>query len=140
MLFRSERIRTALGGVQSVLVRVDDIDQGLDVVNAYAAEHLELIVKNPVEISSKIRNAGAVFLGAYSPVSLGDYSAGSNHVLPTGGCACHSSGLSVQTFLKGVSFIEYTERAFKDISANVITLANAEDLPAHGEAMKARFE
>lgn len=136
----SERIRTALGGVQSVLVRVDDIDQGVDVVNAYAAEHLELIVKNTVEISSKIRNAGAVFLGAYSPVSLGDYSAGSNHVLPTGGCACHSSGLSVQTFLKGVSFIEYSERAFKDISANVITLANAEDLPAHGEAMKARFE
>ena len=136
----SERIRTALGGVQSVLVRVDDIDQGLDVVNAYAAEHLELIVKNPVEISSKIRNAGAVFLGAYSPVSLGDYSAGSNHVLPTGGCACHSGGLSVQTFLKGVSFIEYSEKAFKDISANVITLANAEDLPAHGEAVKARFE
>ena len=123
-----------------MLVRVDDIDQGVDVVNAYAAEHLELIVKNPVEISLKIRNAGAVFLGAYSPVSLGDYSAGSNHVLPTGGCACHSSGLSVQTFLKGVSFIEYSEKAFKDISANVITLANAEDLPAHGEAIKVRYE
>jgi histidinol dehydrogenase len=136
----SQRIRTALSGIQSVLVLVDDINQGIDVVNAYAAEHLELIVNNPRDVSAKIRNAGAVFLGAYSPVSLGDYSAGSNHVLPTGGCACHSSGLSVQTFLKGVSFIEYSEKAFKDISANVITLANSEDLPAHGEAMKARFE
>ena len=87
-----------------------------------------------------IRNAGAVFIGRFSPVSLGDYSAGSNHVLPTGGCACHSSGLSVQSFLKGVSFIEYDEKSFIDIAANVITLANSEDLPAHGEAMSARLD
>ena len=91
-------------------------------------------------VASKIRNAGAVFIGRFSPVSLGDYSAGSNHVLPTGGCACHSSGLSVATFLRGLHFIEYGEEAFTEIAETVITLANSEDLPAHGEAMTARFE
>jgi len=134
-----DRIRTALAGVQSAIVLVDSIDQGIDVVNAYAAEHLELITLDPRATAAKIRNAGAVFLGRFSPVSLGDYSAGSNHVLPTGGCACHSSGLSVQTFLKGVTFIEYNESAFLDVAANVILLANSEDLPAHGEAMSARI-
>ena len=135
-----ERIDIALNGIQSALVLVDSIDHAVDVANAYATEHLELMVKNPHAIAEKIRNAGAVFLGSYSPVSLGDYSAGSNHVLPTGGCACHSSGLSVQSFLKGVNFIEYDKSAFEAIAENVITLANSEDLPAHGEAMKARFE
>jgi histidinol dehydrogenase len=136
----SERIRTALTGIQSAAVLVDSISQGLDVVNAYAAEHLEIQTQNSRRDADAIRNAGAVFIGRFSPVSLGDYSAGSNHVLPTGGCACHSSGLSVQTFLKGVHYIEYEEGAFTDISATVITLANAEDLPAHGEAISARFE
>ncbi len=136
----SDRIFTALSGKQSAIVLVDSISQGVDVVNAYAAEHLELIVANPETTALSIRNAGAVFLGKFSPVSLGDYSAGSNHVLPTGGCACHSSGLSVQSFLRGLTFINYSESAFRDIAANVIILANAEDLPAHGEAMSARFE
>ncbi|CAB4888267.1 unannotated protein [freshwater metagenome] len=135
-----ERIREALSGIQSAIVLVDNEAQGIDVVNAYAAEHLELVTKNPELTAQSIRNAGAVFLGRFSPVSLGDYSAGSNHVLPTGGCACHSSGLSVQSFLKGVSFIQYSESAFRDIANNVITLANSEDLPAHGEAMSARLE
>ena len=134
-----ERITTALEGIQSALVLVDSIDQGIDVVNAYAAEHLELIFSGARERSREIRNAGAVFIGRFSPVSLGDYSAGSNHVLPTGGCACHSSGLSVQSFLKGVTFIEYNEAAFIEISKSVITLARAEDLPAHGEAISARL-
>jgi len=136
----SERISAALSGVQSAIVLVDSIEQGIDVVNGYAAEHLELHVKDLEAVSAAIRNAGAVFVGRYAPVSLGDYSAGSNHVLPTGGCACHSSGLSVQTFLKGVNFIQYDEASFTDIAATVITLANAEDLPAHGEAISARFE
>lgn len=136
----SDRIRTALTGVQSAAVLVDSISQGLDVVNAYAAEHLEIQTINAAKDAEQIRNAGAVFIGRYSPVSLGDYSAGSNHVLPTGGCACHSSGLSVQSFLRGIHYIEYQEAAFTDISATVITLANAEDLPAHGEAITARFE
>jgi len=135
-----ERIRSALSGKQSAIVLVDSMAQGVEVANAYAAEHLEIQTVNSKEVSGQIRNAGAVFIGIFTPVSLGDYSAGSNHVLPTGGCACHSSGLSVQTFLKGVSFIEYDENAFTQIAANVITLANSEDLPAHGEAMSARFE
>jgi histidinol dehydrogenase len=136
----SERVRTALSGIQSAAVLVDSIDQGLAVVNAYAAEHLEIQTVHARRDANEIRNAGAIFIGRFSPVSLGDYSAGSNHVLPTGGCACHSSGLSVQTFLKGLHFIEYEKDAFTNIASTVITLANAEDLPAHGEAISARFE
>ncbi len=136
----SERIATALSGIQSAIAIVDDVAQGIDVVNAYAAEHLEIQTKDARGDSAKIRNAGAVFIGPFTPVSLGDYSAGSNHVLPTGGCACHSSGLSVATFLRGLHFIEYSESAFRDIAPTVITLAQAEDLPAHGQAMSARLE
>jgi histidinol dehydrogenase len=135
-----ERITAALSGVQSAIVLVDDMKQGVDVVNAYAAEHLEIQTKNAKEVAEKIRNAGAVFIGRFSPVSLGDYSAGSNHVLPTGGCACHSSGLSVQTFLRGLHFIEYSEKAFTNLVPTVVTLANSEDLPAHGQAMTIRLE
>jgi histidinol dehydrogenase len=136
----SERIKEALTGIQSACVLVDSTEHGLEVANAYAAEHLEIQTKNSANDAEQIRNAGAVFIGRFSPVSLGDYSAGSNHVLPTGGCACHSSGLSVQTFLRGLHFIEYNESAFTDIAPTVITLANSEDLPAHGEAMSVRFE
>ncbi len=136
----SERIREALSGIQSAIAIVDSIEQGIDVVNAYAAEHLEIQTVDARIDAGKIRNAGAVFIGRFSPVSLGDYSAGSNHVLPTGGCACHSSGLSVQTFLRGLHFIEYDEAAFLEILPTVITLATAEDLPAHGQAMSARLE
>ena len=135
-----ERIKAALSGIQSAIVIVDDMKQGIDVVNAYAAEHLEIQTKNSREDAAQIRNAGAVFIGRFSPVSLGDYSAGSNHVLPTGGCACHSSGLSVQTFLRGLHFIEYGEKAFTDLVPTVVTLANSEDLPAHGQAMTIRLE
>lgn len=136
----SARIKEALTGVQSAFVLVDSTEHALEVANAYAAEHLEIQTKNSAKDAEMIRNAGAVFIGRFSPVSLGDYSAGSNHVLPTGGCACHSSGLSVQTFLRGLHFIEYDEKAFTDIASTVITLANSEDLPAHGEAMSARLE
>ena len=135
-----DRIEAALTGEQSAIVLVDDLEQALEVANSYAAEHLELQVENPAAASQKIRNAGAVFLGRFSPVSLGDYLAGSNHVLPTGGCACHSSGLSVQTFLRGLHFVKYDEKAFREIAPAVIKFAEAEDLPAHGEAIKARFE
>ena len=136
----SDRIRTALSGVQSAIAFVDNIEHGLAVVNAYAAEHLEIQTQNARSDAALIRNAGAVFVGRFSPVSLGDYSAGSNHVLPTGGCACHSSGLSVQTFLRGLHFIEYDKKAFVEILDTVVTLANSEDLPAHGQAMTARLE
>ena len=135
-----ERVTTALSGSQSGIVLVDDIDQGLKVVNAYAAEHLEIQTENASEVAARVRSAGAIFVGPWAPVSLGDYCAGSNHVLPTAGCARHSSGLSVQTFLRGIHVVEYTEAALKDVSGHVITLANAEDLPAHGEAVRLRFE
>jgi histidinol dehydrogenase len=136
----TSRIREALSGIQSAIILVDSVTQGLDVVNAYAAEHLEIQTQHAAQDALQIRNAGAVFIGRFSPVSLGDYSAGSNHVLPTGGCACHSSGLSVQTFLRGLHYIEYSKQAFVDIADTVITLANSEDLPAHGEAMTVRLE
>jgi histidinol dehydrogenase len=134
------RVATALSGKQSGCVLVSDIDTGLKVVDSYAAEHLEIQTADAREVAARVRNAGAVFIGAYSPVSLGDYCAGSNHVLPTSGCARHSSGLSVQTYLKGVHVVDYSEDALRDVASQVIALANAEDLPAHGQAVAARFE
>ncbi|CQD14931.1 histidinol dehydrogenase [Mycobacterium europaeum] len=135
-----ERVATALAGRQSAIILVDDLDAGIKVVNAYAAEHLEIQTADAAEVAGRIRSAGAVFVGPYSPVSLGDYCAGSNHVLPTAGSARHSSGLSVQTFLRGIHVVDYTEAALKDVSGHVVTLAKAEDLPAHGEAIRRRFE
>ena len=135
-----QRITTALSSVQSALVLTSDIAQAVDVANAYAAEHLEIQTEDAGSVAKDIINAGAIFLGRFTPVSLGDYSAGSNHVLPTGGCACHSSGLSVQTFLKGVNVINYSQSAFNEIAQDVITLANAENLPAHGSAISIRLD
>ncbi|GLZ39398.1 histidinol dehydrogenase [Actinokineospora sp. NBRC 105648] len=135
----SERVATALGGRQSGTVLVSTVDDGLKVVDAYAAEHLEIQTANAREVAARVRNAGAVFVGAYSPVSLGDYCAGSNHVLPTGGCARHSSGLSVQTFLRGIHVVDYSEDALREVAGHVVALADAEDLPAHGQAVTARF-
>jgi histidinol dehydrogenase len=125
--------------VQSAAVLVDDLDHGLRVVDAYAAEHLEIQTRDARAVAERVRSAGAIFVGPWSPVSLGDYCAGSNHVLPTGGCARHSSGLSVQTFLRGVQVIEYDESALWNAAAHVVALADAEDLPAHGQAVTARF-
>ncbi|QIS02914.1 histidinol dehydrogenase [Nocardia brasiliensis] len=136
----AQRVTEALRGKQSGTVLVDDVEQGLRVVNAYAAEHLEIQTADAAAVAGRVRSAGAVFVGAYAPVSLGDYCAGSNHVLPTAGCARHSSGLSVQTFLRGIHVVEYTEAALKDVAGHVVALANAEDLPAHGQAVQARFE
>ncbi|MCP9619738.1 histidinol dehydrogenase [Nocardia otitidiscaviarum] len=134
-----DRVVEALSGKQSGTVLVDDIDQGLRVVNAYAAEHLEIQTADAAAVAARVRSAGAVFVGAWSPVSLGDYCAGSNHVLPTAGCARHSSGLSVQTFLRGIHVVDYSESALKDVAGHVVALANAEDLPAHGQAVQVRF-
>lgn len=135
----SERIATALSGIQSAIVIVKDVEQGLQVLNGYAGEHVQIHTRDAQEVAKKVRNGGAIFIGSFAPVSLGDYSAGSNHVLPTGGCACHSSGLSVQTFLKGLHFVDYSSQALESVADTVITLANSEDLPAHGEAIAARF-
>ncbi|PSK86567.1 histidinol dehydrogenase [Murinocardiopsis flavida] len=133
------RVTEALGGPQSGIVLVDDLDHGLLVVNAYAAEHLEVMTADSRALAARVRNAGAVFVGDFAPVSLGDYCAGSNHVLPTGGCACHSSGLSVQSFLRGVHVVDYDRAALAEVAHHVVALAEAEDLPAHGEAVTARL-
>ncbi|HEY0636186.1 MAG TPA: histidinol dehydrogenase, partial [Pseudonocardiaceae bacterium] len=133
------RITEALQGRQSGCVLVSDLDRGLAVVDAYAAEHLEIQTADAAAVAARVRNAGAVFVGAWSPVSLGDYCAGSNHVLPTAGCARHSSGLSVQTFLRGIHVVEYTAEALAEVAGHVVALADAEDLPAHGQAVTARF-
>ncbi|MDT0456038.1 histidinol dehydrogenase [Streptomyces sp. DSM 41527] len=135
-----ERITEALAGRQSAVVLVDGIDEGLKVVDAYGAEHLEIQTADASAVAARVRNAGAVFVGPWAPVSLGDYCAGSNHVLPTGGCACHSSGLSVQSFLRGIHVVDYSRDALAEVAHHVVTLAEAEDLPAHGAALKARFE
>ncbi|MBX7432864.1 histidinol dehydrogenase [Mycobacterium sp. Y57] len=134
------RVTAALSGPQSAIVLVDDLDAGVRTVNAYAAEHLEIQTADAAGVAGRIRAAGAIFVGPWAPVSLGDYCAGSNHVLPTAGCARHSSGLSVQTFLRGIHVVDYTEAALKDVSGYVITLAQAENLPSHGEAVRRRFE
>ncbi|MEU0316172.1 histidinol dehydrogenase [Nocardioides sp. NPDC006273] len=134
-----ERIRTSLTGAQSGIVLVDDVDQGVDVVNAYAAEHLEIHTADAARVAGRIRNAGAIFVGSYAPVSLGDYCAGSNHVLPTGGCACHSSGLSVRAFTKSIHVVDYSREGLAAVKDHVVTLAEAEDLPGHGAAVSVRF-
>ena len=136
----SARIKEALSGIQSAVVIVKDIAQGLVVVDQYAAEHLEIHTLDAEAVANKVKNAGAIFVGAHAPVSLGDYLAGSNHVLPTGGCACHSSGLSVQTFLRGVHYINYSKEALQFAANQIRTLAHAEDLPAHAQAVDIRFE
>jgi histidinol dehydrogenase len=134
------RITEALAGRQSGIVLVDGIDAGLRVADAYAAEHLEIQTARAREVAARVRNAGAIFVGPHAPVSLGDYLAGSNHVLPTGGCACHTGGLSVRSFLRGIHVVDYDAAALAAATRQVVTLAEAEDLPAHGAAMKARFD
>ena len=119
---------------------VDDLDQGVAVVDAYAAEHLEIHTADAAAVAARVRNAGAIFVGPHAPVSLGDYCAGSNHVLPTGGCACHSSGLSVRAFTKSVHVVDYSREALLEVADHVVTLAEAEDLPGHGAAVRVRLD
>ncbi|HQD22659.1 MAG TPA: histidinol dehydrogenase, partial [Arachnia sp.] len=133
-----ERIRTALTGPQSAVVLVRDLDQAVAVADAYAAEHLEIQTADARAVAARIRNAGAIFVGDYSPVSLGDYSAGSTHVLPTAGCACHSSGLTVRSFVRTVHVIDYSADALLAIADGVERFALAEDLPGHAAAVTVR--
>jgi histidinol dehydrogenase len=135
----TERITEALTGIQSAVIIVRDIEQGLEVVDAYAAEHLEIHTREARDVAMRVRNAGAIFVGPWAPVSLGDYCAGSNHVLPTMGAARHSSGLSVQSFLRGIHVIDYDHTALADVAEHVVALAEAEDLPGHGDAITVRF-
>ena len=134
----SERVATALGGPQSGIVLVDDFDQGLAVVNAYGAEHLEIQTADAAAVAEQVTNAGAIFVGAYSPVSLGDYMSGSNHVLPTGGCSRYASGLGVHSFVRAVQVIDYDAAALAEVRDRIVALSVDEDLPAHGEAVQIR--
>ena len=135
----AERVREALTGPQSATILVRDLEQGLAVVDAYAAEHLEIMTADAPGVAARVRNGGAVFVGDHAPVSLGDYCAGSNHVLPTGGSARFTSGLSVQTFLRGIHVVEYDAAALAEVGPHVIALAEAEDLPSHGAAVAVRL-
>ena len=134
-----ERIRTALPGPQSgaILVAGRRRPAGRRRLRRRAPGDPDRAT--PATSRGRVRNAGAVFVGPHSPVSLGDYCAGSNHVLPTGGCARHSSGLSVQTFLRGIHVVDYSADALREVADRVVALADAEDLPAHGQAVTARF-
>jgi histidinol dehydrogenase len=137
--FHRGRVTASLEGTQSAIVLVDDLTAGLEVVNAYGAEHLEIQTADAAQVAEQVTSAGAIFVGPYSPVSLGDYMAGSNHVLPTGGCAHFASGLGVHSFLRAVQVIEYDADALASVAGRIVALADAEGLPAHGEAVRARF-
>jgi len=136
----AQRTAEALGGEQSGIVLVDSLDAAVAVANAYAAEHLEIHTAEPGAVAERIKHAGAIFVGHFAPVPLGDYAAGSNHVLPTSGTAHFSAGLSTHTFMRPVNLIDYDRAALEEIAPHVIAFAEAEGLPAHGEAIRARFE
>ncbi|AEH09870.1 Histidinol dehydrogenase [Candidatus Protofrankia datiscae] len=133
-----ERVRTALTG-QGAAVLVDDVDEGLAVVDAWAAEHLEIQTADAAAVAGRVRNAGAVFVGVWAPVSLGDYLAGSNHVLPTGGTARHSGGLSVSAFQRQVHVVECDRDALAEVAPRIAALGGAEDLIAHVDAVEVRL-
>jgi histidinol dehydrogenase len=135
----SERVATALRGEQSAILVVDTLDQAVDLANALAAEHLEIMVESPDDVVPAIRHAGAIFVGDYTPVSAGDYLAGSNHVLPTAGGARFTSGLSPLTFLRSQQVVEYDKAALGQVVDSIVALAQAENLPAHGDAVTTRF-
>lgn len=134
----AQRAASALGGEQSGIVLVDDLETAITVADAYAPEHIEVHTANAREVAERLTNAGAIFVGPFSPVPLGDYAAGSNHVLPTSGTARFNAGLSTHTFLKPVNLIEYDEAALAEVGPHIVVLAADEQLPAHGEAIKAR--
>ena len=135
-----ERITTALRGPQSGVVLTGGLEQSVAVADAYAAEHLEIHTRDAREVAGRIRNAGAIFVGPYSPVPLGDYAAGSNHVLPTGGTAVFTSGLQAASFMKAVQVVEYSRDALAELEADIVALSASEDLPAHGMAVAIRSE
>ncbi|MFJ3491963.1 histidinol dehydrogenase [Leifsonia aquatica] len=135
----SERVRTALGGPQSAIVLVDDLAAAAAFSNAYGPEHLEIQTADDDAVLADIQSAGAIFVGPSAPVSLGDYLAGSNHVLPTGGQARFSSGLGAYSFLRPQQVIRYDRDALRDVADRIVALSGAEDLPAHGEAVTVRF-
>lgn len=139
-LKNAERIQVALAGQQSALVLVDSIASAIEIANHYATEHLEIHCEDPQLVANQITNAGAIFLGNFSPVSLGDYLAGSNHVLPTGQQAKFGPGLGVHSFLRPQQIIDYKKEALGDVVQKLSDFANAEGLDAHARAAEIRFE
>lgn len=135
----TNRISASLKGSQSGIFVTNTIEECIKLANAYGAEHLEIHCKNAQNISKNINNAGAIFIGDYTPVPLGDYLGGSNHVLPTSGLSKFSSGLNTLTFLKSVQQIEYTKQTLSKVTEYVDILSIDEDLPAHGQALKVRY-
>jgi histidinol dehydrogenase len=135
-----DRVAAALAGLQSALVHVDDLAVAVAVANEYAAEHLSIQTQNAKELSSSISNAGAIFIGSYAPVSLGDYLAGSNHVLPTGAQAKRSAGLGVFSFLRPQQVVEFDAPALAEVTEMLEIFSNSEGLPGHGEAARIRFK
>jgi len=138
VLDHTDRIETALTGPQSAIVLVEDIEQGLKVVDAYGAEHLEVQTREARAVAHRVKNAGAIFIGPWAPVPLGDYSAGSTHVLPTAGAARYSSGLTVRSFCRTVHLIDYDEAALREVGPTVVTFAGEEGLPGHAAAITIR--
>ncbi|MGO2140683.1 MAG: histidinol dehydrogenase [Leucobacter sp.] len=136
----ADRVRTALEGPQSAVILVGDLATAARVSNAYGPEHLEIQTRDNEGVLAAITDAGAIFVGSYTPVSLGDYLAGSNHVLPTGGTARFAAGLGAHTFLRPQQIINYDREALAATEAPLLALARAEGLPAHGEAVSTRFE
>jgi histidinol dehydrogenase len=134
----SPRARISLDGPQSLILVVNSEESMIVAANEYAAEHLSLQTSDNAAFTAKITNAGALFIGSYSPVSLGDYMAGSNHVLPTGGQGRHSSGLSVLSFLRAQQVIDYSRPDLMELEQKLLSFSNSEGLPAHGEAITAR--
>jgi histidinol dehydrogenase len=117
-----------------------EVNEAVDFVNEYAAEHLILAMHNPNEVALHIKNAGSVFLGHYSPESVGDYASGTNHTLPTGGYAKSYSGVSLDSFVKKITYQEITKEGLKNIGATVETMAAAEGLEAHKNAVTIRLK
>lgn len=134
-----DRVMAAFAGEQSGIFVVDSLEHAVEISNALVPEHLEVMVENPGAVVSAITNAGAIFVGNFTPVSAGDYMAGSNHVLPTGGAGRHSSGLSPTTFLRSQQVVEYDRSALEAIAGHIVTFAQAENLPAHGDAVAVRL-
>lgn len=135
----SARVNQALSGAQSAIILVDSVDAAVVVSDELAPEHLAIMTRNPHEVAESVTHAGAIFVGPYTPVSAGDYLAGSNHVLPTGGHAKFEAGLSAMTFLRPQQIVEYDRSALEQVADDIVRFAEAENLPAHGEAVTARF-
>ena len=135
-----ERVTAAITGAQSAVVLADDLEQAAAFANAFGPEHLEIQTRDDEAVLEDIENAGAIFLGRYSPVSLGDYAAGSNHVLPTGGQARFAAGLSAASFLRTQQVVQYDRDALAAVAEGIAALSATELLPAHGRAVAARFD